>query len=381
YIGLLFFFVATGMTTVDAPSRLVNGLYEMHILSGKLNKKGDKKGNIISHISFSTIDEVNKICDAYPELEFFKINRDLGGLFSVSCEGIAEISQKTIQSQKLLYGEIPSDLNDFFVNKTFAEKLIEYLPGKWAGDPNITGIEDLVDYYYVTVYDKVFTLRGIVEDSYLPYTYAYFNEGFLNSIPDVYEKAKIEGYCSYLYFTMSGNFKTDYKFFKAYHGDDLYHKTKSKYVIKTSLSDHFYRTMATDMGMADWFYGISAILLLFVILIHFSISMSIRKNQKKNSILQALGYSNFDLLKIFLLQITLPFILLIPLVSVSGYYIINAFNASLLKNTSRLYGLFKIGALNIVWFLLLCVGIVVISASLSMIKLFKKQPKNTIESN
>lgn len=38
-IGLTIFFVANVMATVDPPSRLVNGLYESHILSGRIAKK------------------------------------------------------------------------------------------------------------------------------------------------------------------------------------------------------------------------------------------------------------------------------------------------------------------------------------------------------
>lgn len=389
FLGLVIFFVANVMTTVDAPHRLVNGLYENHILSGEIWKKGGKLDNQIYRESFSTSEEANRICEANPELEFFKINRQLGGLFGHFCHGIAEIPQKTVQRQKLLHGEIPIDFNGYFITRSSVEKLLEKLQIQWSDpspwwEPPMTLTEniDCLIGYKVSIYSKDFTLCGIVEDSYLPNDYVYFNNGFLNSISDIYEKDHIKGYCAYMYFIMSGNFKADYRFFKEYHGDELYHQTNSNYVINTSLSDHFYRTMATYMGMADWFYGISAIQMLFVILICFNIiSLSIRKNQKENGILRALGYSNFDLFKIYLLQMAIPFILLIPLVSVSGYFIVNAINGLLLKELAVLYGMFAIGVTNIVWLLLLSVGIVVISTILPMIKLFREQPINVIKTN
>lgn len=380
FIGLTIFFVASVMTTVDAPSRLVNGLYKNHILSGEIRKKPEPDNN--SYGSFSTIDEVNKICEDNPELEFFKINMYLGGAFGGGDRGIAEISQKTLQKQKLLYGEIPSDLNGYFVTKSFAENLLDHLPSPWNKDTTLTSIESLVDYYKVSFYGQTFTLKGIVEDSYLPSYYVYFNEGFLSSVPDIYEKADIEGYCTYMYFIMSGNFKADYKFFKTYHGDLSYHQTNSKYVILTPISGNFYSTMATYISMTDWFYGISAVQMAFIILICFNIiTVLIRKNQKENGILRALGYSNFDLFKIYLLQMAIPFILLIPCVCVSGYYIVNALNNLLIKKLAVSYGMFAISPINIVWLLLLCVGIVVISTILPMIKVFKSQPIDIIKAN
>ncbi|MDE6656583.1 MAG: hypothetical protein K2J85_06300, partial [Anaeroplasmataceae bacterium] len=290
FLGLTIFFVANVIATVDAPSRLVNGLYENHISGGEIRKKSDS----LTHYGlFSTIDEANEIIDANPELEFFKINRDLGGIFRGGCDGIAEIPHKTAQRQKFICGEMTSDLNDYLVTKSYAEKLLTDIP-PWYPDTAFTDIESLIG-FEVILYDKVFTLRGIVEDSNLPDNYVYFNEGFLNSIPDVYEKAHIKGYCAYMYFIMSGNFKADYKFFKEYHGDYLYHLSNSKYVIRTAISDDFYRTMATYISMTDWLYGISVVQMLFVILICFNIiSLLIRKNQKEKGILRALGYRNFD---------------------------------------------------------------------------------------
>ncbi len=382
FLGLTIFFVANVLSTVDAPSRLVNGLYENHISNGKIRKKGGRDGNRIDYAPFATNEEANEICDAHPELEFLKINVDLGGSFSIQCTGAAEISQKTTQRQKIIYGKMPTDFNGYFVTKTFAENLVAHLTGKWNGDPKITDIESLIDYYTVILYDKVFTLRGIVEDSNLPAFYVYFNEGFLGAIPDIHEKANYEGYCDYMYFIMTGDFKTDYNFFKEYHGDSLYHQTNSDYVILTDITEHFYRTMAPYISMSGWLYGISGVQMLFVILICFNIiSVSIRKNQKENGILRALGYSNFDLFKIYLLQVLLPFILLIPLVSVTGYYVVNAFNNLLREKLALAYGMFAIGATNIVWLLLLCIGTVIISTILPMIKLFKEQPINVIKAN
>ncbi|MDE6655754.1 MAG: FtsX-like permease family protein, partial [Anaeroplasmataceae bacterium] len=384
FLGLTIFFVANVIATVDAPSRLVNGLYENHISSGEIRKKSDS----LTHYGFfSSIDEANEICDANPELEFFKINLDSIGDFGIGCHGIAEISHKTVERQKLIYGEMTSDLNDYFITRSLAESLLEELQSKWSWDPSIAwwkppivlteNIECLIG-YEVTLHDKVFTLRGIVEDSNLPNYYVYFNDGFFNSIPDVYEK----GYCYYMYFIMSGNFKADYKFFREYHGDMTYHQTNSKYVIRTAISDDFYRTMATYISMTDWLYGISVVQMLFVILICFNIiSLLIRKNQKENGILRALGYSNFDIFKIYLLQMSIPFIFLIPLVSTSGYFIVTAINEHLLKKLSVSFGMFSIGVMNIVWLLLLCVGIVVISTILPMIKLFKAQPINIIKAD
>lgn len=277
---------------------------------------------------------------------------------------------------------MPSDLNGYFVTESCAKNIVSNLPSPWCSDPNITDIESLVGYYKDAMYGKYFTLCGIVEDSYLPNYYVYFNEGFLNSIPDIYEKLHIEGYCNYMHFIMSGNFNADYKFFKAYHGDLSYHKTKSKYVIDTAISGKFYSTMATYISMTDWFYGISFVQMGFVVLICYSIiSVSIKKNQKENGILRALGFSNFDLLKIYLLQTAFPFILVIPFVGVVGYFIINAINKFLLKELVVSFGLFAIGTLNVVWLLLLCVGIVIISTILPMIKLFKGQPINVIKEN
>lgn len=378
FIGLTIFFVASVMTTVDAPSRLVNGLYKNHILSGEIRKKPDN----INYGFFSTVDEVNKICEDNPKLEFFRIKNGIGGFISVECKGATEVSQKMAQEQKFLYGEMPSDLNGYFVTKSFAENLLDHLPSPWNKDTTITSIESLVDYYKMSFYDnRTFTLRGIVEDSNLPNYYVYFKEGFLESIVDI-NAPSMEGYCYYLEFRMSKDFQADYKFFKEYHGDLSYHQTNSKYVILTPISGNFYSTMATYISMTDWFYGISAIQMVFIILICFNIiTVLIRKNQKENGILRALGYSNFDLFKIYLLQMAIPFILLIPCVCVSGYYIINALNTLLIKKLAVSYGMFAISPVNIVWLLLLCVGIVVISTILPMIKVFKSQPIDIIKAN
>lgn len=322
-----------------------------------------------------SIDDVDIICGSNPQLDFFKININYGGLFGNECSGIAEIPQKIANGQKFIYGEIPKDLNSYFVTELSAEKLLLEVEGR----QEITDIKSLIG-HKVYLYDKVFTLCGIVENSELPNYYVYFNEGFLNSIADAYEKDNFEGLYSYMYFTLSGDFKTDCKFFKEYHGDDLYHKTDSEYIIITAISDNFYSTMATYLAMSDWLYGISLVLMVFVILICFNIiSVSIRNNQRENGILRALGFSNFDLFKIYLLQTAIPFILLIPFVSVAGYIIVNAINELLLRKLSVSFGLFAIGAVNIVWLVLLCAGVVAVSTILPMIKLLRQQPIDIIK--
>lgn len=263
------------------------------------------------------------------------------------------------------------------MTEDYAENMLSEI--KWK--PGITDMESLLG-HEVRVYDKVFTLSGIVADSELPDYFVYFNEGFLNSMADAYEKADVEGLCSYMYFTLSGDFKTDYKLFKEYHGDDLYHRTDSNYIIYTSISDTFYSTIATYIKMSDWLYGISIIFLVFVILVCFNImSVTIRKNQKDNGILRALGFSNFDIFKIYLLQIAFPYLLLIPLVCVTGYIIIKLINEVLLANLNVFFGMFAISTLNVVWLLLLCVGIILISTIIPLIKLFREQPINVIKAN
>lgn len=199
---------------------------------------------------------------------------------------------------------------------------------------------------------------------------------------DWFEKQNIDGLCNYMYFRMSGDFKSDYAFFKKYHGDNLYHKTSSDYLIYTALSDHFYSKMATYLGMSDWFYGISLVMMAFVTLICFNIiSISIRNNQRENGIRRALGFGNFDLFKIYLFQTAFPFLFLVPATIAFGHVIIGAFNELLLSKLSVSFGLFAISAANVVWLLLLCVGIVLISTLLPMIKLFRKQPVDIIKSN
>lgn len=379
FIGLTIFFVASIMTTMDAPQRLVKGLYENHISGGTIEKK---RYSLTQPNDFLTIDDVNKICETHSKLDFLKINRELGGLFSYKCNGIAEISQRFVQEQKFLYGGISSNLDGFFLTKFHAEILLDFLQGRMNPPIALTENIDCLLGYKVKVYDREFVLSGIVEDSKLPFNYAYFNEGFIDTLSDIYEKAHIEGYCTYMYFCMSGNFKTDYKFFKEYHGDNSYHQTDSKYFIRTPISDNFYRTMATYISMTDWFYGISLVQMVFVILICFNIiSVSIKKNQKENGILRALGFSNFDLFKIYLLQIAFPFILLIPFAGVAGYYIIDAVNELLLTKLAVSFGLFAISPVNVVFLLLLCIGIILISTILPMIKLFKDQPINVIKAN
>lgn len=176
---------------------------------------------------------------------------------------------------------------------------------------------------------------------------------------------------------MSGDFKADYKFFKEYHGDTLSYATDSEYLIHTSLSDEFYGKMAGYLEMADWLFGISLVLMVFDVLICFNIiSSAIRKNEKENGILRALGFSNVDLFKIYLLQMAFPYVLLIPLVGVAGRIIVGKINESLLT-----LSLFAIEIKNVIWLLLLCAGIVVISTLLAMIKLFRKQPINVIRTN
>lgn len=375
-IGLIVFFCADVIATVDGPSRLVTALYENNVMSGRIERKVED-----SYSSFPrlTLDEINVICNENPALDFFKISTDLRGFFGVpECTGLAEIPQKTVQTQKFLYGETPSDLDEYFVTEAFAEKLLEQL----AGRGEITDMEGLIGYQASAGVDYYFTLCGIVENSDLPQFSVYFQDGFLNSMSDWFEKQNIEGLCNFLYFRMSGDFKSDYAFFKKYHGDSLYHETSSDYLIYTALSNYFYSDMASYLGMSNWFYGISVVMMVFVILICFNIiSMSIRNNQRENGIRRALGFSNFDLFKIYVFQTAFPFIFLIPLTIALGHVIINAFNELLLSKLIVSFGLFAISVGNIVWLLVLCIGIILISTLLPMIKLFRKQPVDIIKSS
>ncbi|MCM1197049.1 MAG: ATP-binding cassette domain-containing protein [Roseburia sp.] len=386
FIGLLLFFVSNVVATVDAPKRLVNGLYDNQISIGRLYRKSDSDSH--AQDQYMTMEEATQVCSDNPKLEFLKITTKDAGMISVECDGLTEVSQKTIQQQHLLYGKMPSDMNSFFITKSHAVLLLEQLKGMWSWwDPTTCwwwepplkltdSIESIIGYEVKVTTDKVYTLSGIVEDSDLPYNYVYFNEGFLEL------EATKEWYCDYFYFKMSKDFNADYKFFKQYHGDLFYHRTNSKYYIKTSISEHFYTTMATYITMTDWLYGISLCQMLFVILISFNIiSVSIRKNQKGNGIRRALGYSNFDLFKIYLMQNAIPFILLIPLVSVSGYFIVNVINNNFLRKLSVSFGMFGITTINIVWLILLCIGVLVIGTILPMIKIFKKQPIDIIKAN
>lgn len=75
------------------------------------------------------------------------------------------------------------------------------------------------------------------------------------------------------------------------------------------------------------------------------------------------------------------FILLIPFAGVAGYYIIDAVNELLLTKLAVSFGLFAISPVNVVFLLLLCIGIILISTILPMIKLFKDQPINVIKAN
>lgn len=375
-IGLIVFFVANVIATVDGPSRLVTALYENNMTSGRIEKKSEDSYHPCPRF---TIDEINVMCNENPAMDFFKVSRDLGGVFGViECSGLAEIPQKTVQTQNFLYGETPKDLNEYFVTETFAEKLLEQL----AGREEITDMESLIGYEAYAGVDYHFTLCGIVENSDLPQFYVYFQDGFLTSISDFFEKQNIEGLCDYMYFRMSGAFKSDYEFFKKYHGDNLYHKTSSSYIIYTALSNHFYSEMATYLGMSNWFYGISLVMMAFVVLICFNIiSMSIRNNQRENGIRRALGFGNYDLFKIYLFQTAFPFVFLIPATIALGHVIISAFNKLLLSKLLVSFGLFAISAANVVWLLVLCVGIVLISTLLPMIKLFRKQPVDIIKSS
>ncbi len=302
-IGLIVFFVADVIATVDGPSRLVTALYENNMTSGRIEKKSEDSYH---PRPMFTPEEINVMCNENPALEFFKADTDLDGVFGViECSGLAEIPQKTVQTQNFLYGETPNDLNEYFVTEAFAEALIEQL----ADRGEITDMESLIGYEASAGVDYYFTLCGIVENSDLPGFYVYFQDGFLTSISDLFEKENVEGLCDYLYFRMSGDIKSDYAFFKKYHGDNLYHETSSDYLILTALSVHFYSEMATYLGMSNWFYGISLVMMAFVVLICFNIiSMSIRNNQRENGIRRALGFGNFDLFKIYLFQTAFPFV-------------------------------------------------------------------------
>lgn len=354
FLGCAIVFTTSAYTDKDAPHRLVTGMYNEGVTDGKIELK-----KIRSTGRFRlTMQEADAICAAHPSLRFYKIGTLAEGFAGFEHEGVAEISAQNMQARAVRFGKLPTEMHECFVTERLAAKILAQAHPSLPFDD----MEGMIGYKFGGEY-RPFVLSGIVEDFEPTKDFLYVREGFMAAYGEYFPRQDwdSEGDFYHLYFTLSGDFDADYAFFKAYHGDTLYHGTRSPYYITTDISGYFYEKTAADLAMAPWLYGIGFLLVAFGILAsELGLYTVIRNDRDDGFARYAPGYRKRDLLAVYFLQVLLPFVVLLPLTLAAGSTVLLAVNRLVLKKRAVDFGLYVVSGASVGWLLLLCAGIVLI---------------------
>lgn len=404
-VAFMLFCVTTMLISYDEAKSLVNSLYDNRIYQAEIYKD-TKLGGEYHHdyIDYEEIASLRSKTDIplYPvyTLGGRGLHTDVGGLMELP----AEKSQLEKYGVNVVEGVFPQDYRSFMLSKEFALQIVNetdesdrYNYSSYFGkdvyglnyqelvgltvSANFIG-EALVDGTYQQDYAPEYgsgvryTISGIAE---APWNQVFAREGFMNSLTGVRYGQPLG--LHYLLFRLPENHGEAYRLFELLKGIrfDL-SEGETGMFIDTDLSVSFktvydsYRRMATIFGVA------SLIVFLFsVLLIYFLISDSVRDNKRVTGLYRCLGASRWDIFIIYVLQMMMLNIIIIPVALLGAYYTVIGLNELLKTSVASMFSLITFSAYNFIFTAVICLIASFIAVAIPLFRYRKMKPIGLIK--